>query len=83
MMKLLLATALITLQGCAMTVATSPVPGYSPLTVPANDTPQFRIDQQACIQAVDKAWGAAAQRDNVAVIQFRQCLVNKGYRLLS
>lgn len=82
MMKLLFVTALITLQGCATTLTTSPVPGYSPLTDPANDTPQFRIDQQACIKEVDKAWGATAQMDNVAVIQFRQCLVNKGYRLL-
>ncbi len=74
--------ALIALQGCATPTTTSPVPGYMPVTDPANDTPQFRLDQQACLSEVDQAWGNARQ-DNAAVVQFRRCLVNKGYRLLS
>ena len=74
--------ALIALQGCAVNSNHSQAPVYKPVTEPANDTPQFRIDQQACMNEVDKAWPQGRQ-DNAAVIQFRQCLVNKGYRLLS
>ena len=74
--------ALIALQACATSFTPSQVPGYIPVTQPANDTPQFRLDQQACWNEVDKAWPQGRQ-ENVAVVQFRQCLVNKGYRLLS
>ena len=81
-MKIMFVAALITLQGCVVTSTPSPAPGFTPVTFPANDTPQFRIDQQACLNEVDKAWPQSRQ-DNAAVIQFRQCLVNKGYRLLS
>ncbi len=74
--------ALIALQGCAVNSTSSQVPGYKPVTEPANDTPQFRLDQQACLNEVDKAWHQARQ-ENAAVIQFRRCLMGKGYRLLS
>ena len=83
-MKYLLTSALLALQGCALqtTSGFNEVPGFAPVTVPANDTPQFRLDQQACLSEVNKTWAHALQ-ENAAVIQFRQCLVNKGYRLLS
>ena len=81
-MKIMFVAALIALQGCAVNSPSSQVPGYNPVTEPANDTPQFRMDQQACWHEVEKAW-PQAQQNNAAVIQFRQCLLNKGYRLLS
>ena len=74
--------ALIALQACAVNSPPSQAPGYKPVTQPANDTPQFRLDQQACWNEVDKAWPQARQ-ENAAVIQFRRCLMGKGYRLLS
>ena len=81
-MKIMFVAALIALQGCAVNSTSSQVPGYNPVTEPANDTPQFRMDQQACLNEVDKAWPQARQ-ENAAVIQFRRCLMGKGYRLLS
>jgi hypothetical protein len=81
-MKYLILILIMTLQACAAVSGLNPGKGFTPVTSPANDTPQFRIDQQACLSEVNKVW-ALAQQENVAVIQFRQCLVNKGYRLLS
>jgi len=72
----------LALQGCAINSAPSQVPGFHPITAPANDTPQFRIDRQACWTEVEKSW-AQALHENAAVFQFRQCLITKGYRLLS
>jgi hypothetical protein len=81
-MRMMFVAALIALQACATPFTPSQVPGYIPVTQPANDTPQFRLDQQACLNEMDKAWPQARQ-DNAAVIQFRRCLMGKGYRLLS
>lgn len=81
-MKHLILIFIATLQGCALNSGLDPVKGFNPFTAPANDTPQFRIDQQACMADVEQTW-ANAKQENVAWIQFRQCLVRKGYRLLS
>ena len=81
-MKHLLLTLMITLQGCAMGIGSEPMTGYKLFTEPANDTPQFRLDHQACTAEVDNMWPNAKQ-EIVALIQYRRCLVNKGYRLLS
>ena len=79
-MRALLPFTLIALQACAVNTA-SHAPGYSPFTQPPNDTPQFRIDQQACLAEMNQAWSNASL-ENAALIQFRACLVRKGYLLL-
>ncbi len=81
-MKYLILIMIAALQGCAVNTGLNQVKGFTPVTVPANDTPQFHIDQQACMAEVERTWANALQ-ENAAVIQFRQCLVHKGYRLLS
>jgi len=70
------------MQGCAVGIQSETVNGYKLLTEPPNDTPQFRIDHQACMAEVEKMWLNETQQ-NVGVTQYRRCLVNKGYRLLS
>ena len=81
-MKYHILILIMTLQACSAISGLNPGKGFTPVTVPANDTPQFRIDQQACMADVEQTW-ANAKQENVAWIQFRQCLVRKGYRLLS
>lgn len=78
----LLFTLLLAMQGCAVGIHSEPLKGSMLVTEPANDTPQFRIDHQVCMAEVEKMWPNASQ-ENVAVIQYRRCLLNKGYRLLS
>lgn len=70
------------MQGCAVGIQSETVNGNKLLTEPPNDNPQFRIDHQACMAEVEKMWPNETQQ-NVGVMQYRRCLVNKGYRLLS
>jgi hypothetical protein len=80
--KYLITLLFLALQGCSIHMPLKQVPGLRPITQPANDTPQFQLDEQACLNEVDKIW-PNARHENAAVIQFRQCLITKGYRLLS
>jgi hypothetical protein len=81
-MKILLLNLMIALQGCAVGIGSAPVTGYKFLTEPPNGTPQFRTDHQACMAEVETMWPNAGL-ENMTLIQYRRCLVNKGYRLLS
>ena len=87
MMKQSLSMILILiLQGCnSLSVAsnqTSSSGDYNPLTLPSVDPEKFKSDKQVCFKQVE----AQVSKDmavNYNIMKFRQCLIEKGYVLLS
>ena len=86
-MKLMLSMfLLLILQGCnSLSVAsnqTSSSGDYNPLTVPSVDPEKYKLDKQLCFKQVE----AQVSKDlasNYNITKFRQCLIEKGYVLLS
>jgi hypothetical protein len=86
-MKLILSmVTLLVLQGCSsIGVAynqTSSSGDYNPLTVPSVDPEKYKLDKQLCFKQVE----TLISKDmavNYNIMKFRQCLIEKGYVLLS
>lgn len=81
-MKSLFLTLALVLQGCALHTPLNQVPGFNPVTVPDNQTEKFRQDHRHCMAETHRDWPNALQ-ENAAVFQYRRCLIDKGYVLLS
>ena len=86
-MKLILPIlTLLILQGCSsIGVAsnqTSSSGDYNPLTVPSVDPEKYKLDKQLCFKQVE----TLISKDmavNYNIMKLRQCLIQKGYVLLS
>ena len=77
---------LLILQGCnSLSVAsnqTSSSGDYNPLTIPSVDPEKYKSDKQLCFKQVE----TQVSKDmavNYNIVKFRQCLIEKGYVLLS
>jgi hypothetical protein len=85
MPKSILLIALFALQGCSVTGAllSSPSLGdYNPLTVSTVNIENYNQDKQACYKQVQSQTDANMAQ-NYNIIKFRECLIQKGYVLLS
>jgi hypothetical protein len=85
MLKSLLLITLFALQGCSVTGAlmSSPSLGdYNPLTVSTVNIEKYNQDKQACYKQVQSQTDANMAQ-NYNIIKFRECLIQKGYVLLS
>jgi hypothetical protein len=85
MPKSLLLITLFALQGCSVTGAlmSSPSLGdYNPLTVSTVNIEKYNQDKQACYKQVQSQTDANMAQ-NYNIIKFRECLIQKGYVLLS
>ena len=86
-MKLMLSMfLLLILQGCnSLSVAsnqTSSSGDYNPLTVPSVDPEKYKLDKQLCFKKVESQNSKDMGR-NYNIVKFRECLIQKGYVLLS
>ena len=77
---------LLIVQGCSsIGVAsnqTSSSGDYNPLTVPSVDPEKYKLDKQLCFKQVE----TLISKDmavNYNILKFRECLIQKGYVLLS
>lgn len=77
---------LLVLQGCSsigmVSNQTSSSGDYNPLTVPSVDPEKYKSDKALCFKQVE----AQVSKDmavNYNIMKFRQCLIEKGYMLLS
>jgi hypothetical protein len=74
------------LQGCSSIGAsfnqTSSSGDYNPLTVPSVDPEKYKSDKQLCFKQVE-AQVSKDMTSNYNIVKFRQCLIEKGYVLLS
>jgi uncharacterized protein YceK len=86
-MKLILPIlTLLILQGCSsIGVAsnqTSSSGDYNPLTVPSVDPEKYKSDKQLCFKQVETLI-SKDMAANYNILKFRECLIQKGYILLS
>ena len=86
MKRILPILTLLILQGCSSidraSNQTSSSGDYNPLTLPSVDPEKYRSDKQLCFKQVE----AQVSKDmavNYNILMFRQCLIEKGYVLLS
>jgi hypothetical protein len=77
---------LLILKGCSSIGVdfnqTSSSGDYNPLTLPSVDPEKYKLDKQLCFKQVE----AQVSKDlasNYNITKFRQCLIEKGYVLLS
>ena len=85
MTKSLLLIALFALQGCSVTGAllSSPSLGdYNPLTVSTVNIEKYNQDKQAYYKQGQSQIDAKMSQ-NYNIVKFRECLIQKGYVLLS
>jgi hypothetical protein len=82
-----LAAAMLILQGCSTfnkaplnTVSSSG--SYNPLTLESVDANKYKSDKQQCFKQVE-AETESSMMEQFNVIKFRECLVKKGYVLMS
>ena len=75
---------LLTLQACSGLYLTSEVlkGEFSPLTPAGTNNQAFQEDRALCIKQIEKEVGKLIN-ENFAIIKFRNCLIQKGYVLLS
>ena len=77
---------LLIVQGCSsIGVAsnqTSSSGDYNPLTVPSVDPEKYKLDKQLCFKQVE-AQVSKDMASNYNITKFRECLIQKGYVLLS
>ena len=77
---------LLILQGCnSLSVAsnqTSSSGDYNPLTVPSVDPEKYKADKQLCLKQLETQ-NSKDLAENYNIMKFRQCLIEKGYVLLS
>ena len=86
-MKLILSMfILLILKGCSSIGVdfnqTSSSGDYNPLTLPSVDPEKYKLDKQLCFKQVE-AQVSKAMASNYNIIKFRECLIQKGYVLLS
>ena len=86
-MRLLLSTlTVLILQGCSSMAGsfnqTSGSGDYNPLTLQSVDMEKFRADKQSCFKQVETET-SKDMAQNYNIMKFRQCLIQKGYVLLS
>jgi hypothetical protein len=77
--------SLLLLQGCTVSVPfmTSLGSGdYNPLTLSSVDADKYAQDKQACIKQV-QIQAVGDMNSNYNIMKFRECLIQKGYVLLS
>ena len=86
MKRILPILTLLILQGCSsigmVSNQTSSSGDYNPLTLPSVDPEKYKSDKQLCFKQVE----AQVSKDmavNYNIMKFRQCLIEKGYVLLS
>ena len=84
--QLAFTTAFLTLQGCALKGAgldrTSIAGDFNPLTLPTVNVENYNADKQVCFKQVQSQTGGNMAQ-NYNIIKFRECLIQKGYVLLS
>ena len=77
---------LIALQGCSSIVGQlkqSESSGvYNPLTLASVDPVKYKLDKQLCFKQVENQ-NAKDMAQNYNIVKFRECLIQKGYVLLS
>ena len=77
---------LLVFQGCSsIGVAsnqTSSSGYYNPLTLPSVDPEKYKSDKQLCFKQVETQ-NSKDMGQNYNVVKFRECLIQKGYVLLS
>ena len=77
---------LLSLQGCSsIGVAsnqTSSSGDYNPLTLTSVDPEKYKLDKQLCFKQVENQ-NSKDMAANYNIIKFRECLIQKGYVLLS
>jgi hypothetical protein len=77
---------LLILQGCSSIGVASNQPSssgdYNPLTVPSVDPEKYKSDKQLCFKQVESQNSKDMGR-NYNIVKFRECLIQKGYVLLS
>ena len=77
---------LLILQGCSsigmVSNQTSSSGDYNPLTLPSVDPEKYKSDKQLCFKQVE-AQVSKDMTSNYNIVKFRQCLIEKGYVLLS
>ena len=77
---------LLVLQGCSsigmVSNQTSSSGDYNPLTLPSVDPEKFKSDKQVCFKQ-EEAQVSKDMAVNYNIMKFRQCLIEKGYVLLS
>ena len=82
-----LATALLILQGCSTFIkaplnAVSSSGSYNPLTLESVDANKYKSDKQQCYKQVE-AETETSMMEHFNIVKFRDCLVKKGYVLMS
>jgi hypothetical protein len=87
MMKQSLSMILILiLQGCSsigmVSNQTSSSGDYNPLTLPSVDPEKYKSDKALCFKQVETQ-NSKDMGQNYNVVKFRECLIQKGYVLLS
>jgi hypothetical protein len=81
----LLLAGLLLLEGCSGAGALFASAGsgdYSPLTLPSVDVEKYNKDKQECIKQVQTQIDQN-MNVNYNIMKFRECLIQKGYVLLS
>ena len=77
---------LIALQGCGSMVGGLKQPAaygdFSPITLASVDSEKFKADKQLCFKQIETQ-NAKDLAQNYNIIKFRECLIQKGYVLLS
>ena len=87
MKHVFLAAALLILQGCATLNPRSlnsdaSSGSYNPLTLESVDANKYKADKQQCYKQVE-AEIETSMMEHFNIIKFRDCLVKKGYVLMS
>jgi len=87
MKRVFLAATLLILQGCAPLNRTSlnsesSTGSYDPLTLESVDANKYKADKQQCYKQVETET-ETSMMEHFNIIKFRECLVKKGYVLLS
>ena len=74
------------LQGCSSMVSlnnqTSSSGDYNPVTLSSVDPAKYKSDKQLCLKQVASQIDANMAQ-NYNIVKFRECLIQKGYVLLS
>ncbi len=87
MKLLLLGTALLLCQGCTtLNTGSKGIDAsagvYNPATLDSVDSNKYKADKQQCFKQVQSESENSMYEHN-SVIKFRECLIKKGYVLLS
>jgi hypothetical protein len=84
--QLALTSAYLMLQGCTSIGGgpdrSSNSADFNPLTLPTVNVEKYNADKQACFKQVQSQTDANMSQ-NYNIVKFRECLIQKGYVLLS